>query len=269
MIDQEAFDDLLARDPDAAVTLLVEMGKATDEGLRAAARALARRIVLDVSRRGSAQRPGVHRLRPVRADTGGDLDVEASLPALVEARAGGHAPHPEDLVARGWSRPDLAVCLLVDASGSMSGSRLAAAALTAGACTWRAPADHAVLSFAKTVTTVRDIGSDQRPGPVVDAVLALRGHGVTALAGALRAATEQLSRSRAARKVVVLLSDCRATDDEDPVPAALRVPELVVIAPAADTDEAEELARRTGARWGGLTGPSEAPAVLGRLLDEP
>lgn len=254
------------QDPDETMTLLVEMGKATDEGLRAAARALARRIVLDVARRGTARRPGVHRLRAVRADQGGELDLDASLPAVVEAQAGGHAPHAEDLVARGWARPDLAVCLLVDASGSMNGARLAAAALTAGACTWRAPDDHAVLSFSRSTTVVRDMASDRSAGAVVDAVLALRGHGVTALATALRAAAEQLSRSRAARKVVVLLSDCRATDDEDPVPTAVRLPELLVIAPAEDTDAAEDLARRTGARWAGLAGPADAPAALAGLL---
>ncbi len=267
MLDREAFDAALERDPDAAMTLLVEMGKATDEGLRAAARALARRIVLDVSRRGAARRPGVHRLRPVRADTGGDLDLDASLSAVVEARAGGRHPGQEDLVARGWARPDLAVCLVVDASGSMGGERLAAAALTAGACTWRAPAEHAVLSFARTTTVLRDIASERPAGTVVDAVLGLRGHGVTALATALRTAQEQLSRTRAARRVTVLLSDCRATDDEDPVPAAARLPELVVLAPAQDTEQAEDFARRTGARWTGLSGPADAPAALGRVLE--
>ena len=53
---------------------------------------------------------------------------------------------------RDWGRPDLALCLLVDASGSMSGSRLATAAVTAAACSWRAPGEYAVVSFARTVT---------------------------------------------------------------------------------------------------------------------
>ena len=169
-------------------------------------------------------------------------------------------------MARDWGRPQTAVCLVIDSSGSMSGERLAAAALTAAACALRAPGDHAVLSFARDVTVLRDMGSARSPDAVVDAVLSLRGHGVTALATALSAAAEQLSRTRAARRVVVLLSDCRATDEQDPVPAASALPELVVLSPAEDSEQAEELARRAGARWAGLTGAADAPRVLAELL---
>ena len=51
--------------------------------------------------------------------------------------------------------------------------------------------------------------------PVLDAVLALRGFGTTDVAGALTAAADQLSRSRAGRRITVLLSDCRATTPGD------------------------------------------------------
>jgi Mg-chelatase subunit ChlD len=148
----------------------------------------------------------------------------------------------------------------------MSGERLAAAALTAAACAWRAPGDHAVLAFSREVTILREMGSSQAPSAVVDAVLGLRGHGVTALATALQAAGDQLARTRAARRVVVLLSDCRATDERDPVPAASGLDELLVLAPAGDTDQAEDLARRSGARWAALSGAADAPRVLARLL---
>ena len=266
VLDREAFDAALARDPDAALTLLVEMTRATDERLRAQARELARRVVLDVGHRRRPRRPGVHRLRAVRAEQGGELDIDASVGAVVDARAAGCVPAPHDLVARDWARPDLALCLLVDSSGSMSGRRLAAAALAAGACTWRAPQDHAVLSFASTATVLRDIGSQRPATEVVDAVLGLQAHGTTALATALRAAVDQLGRSRAVRQVAVLLSDCRSTDGEDPVPIAAAVPELAVIAPGGDTEEAEKLAHATGARWTALDGPADIPAAFARVL---
>lgn len=268
VLDREAFDAALARDPDATLTLLVEMTRATDERLRAQARELARRVVLDVDHRHRPRRPGVHRLRAVRAEQGGELDVDASVGAVVDARAAGRAPAPRDLVARDWARPDLALCLLIDSSGSMSGRRLAAAALAAGACTWRAPRDHAVLSFARTTTVLRDLHSQRPAAEVVDAILGLQAHGTTALATALRGAADQLGRSRAARRVAVLLSDCRSTDGEDPVPIAAAVPELVVIAPGGDSDEAEALARATGARWTGLDGPADIPAAFARVLDD-
>jgi len=265
-LDEEAFDLVLGADPDAALTMLAEMATATDERLRAAARRLAARIVLDRARTGVPRSSGVRRLRTVAADRGGDLDVDASMDSVVQARAQRRGPALAELRARDWGRPELALCLLVDSSGSMGGARLAAAALTAGACAWRAPGEHAVLSFARDVQVLRPMDSQRPPAGVVDAVLALRGHGVTALAAALRAAQEQLARSRADRRVVVLLSDCRATDEEDPVGVARRIPELIVLAPADDAEQAAEFARRSGARWAPLAGAAQAPAVLAELL---
>ena len=265
-LDEEAFSELLGEDPDNALALLAEMGRATDATLRALARRLAARIALDRTRRTAPRTRGVSRMRSVRADRGGDLDLDASMDAVLAARAGGTAPALEDLVARQWGRPELAVCLLVDTSGSMGGARLAAAALTAAACAWRAPGEHAVLAFARDVTVLRPMTSQRPGGEVVDAVLRLRGHGVTSLATALGAAGSQLAASRAERRVVVLLSDCRATDEQDPVPVAAALPELVVLAPADDAEQAQAFALAAGARCAAVAGASDAPAALAELL---
>jgi Mg-chelatase subunit ChlD len=265
VLDVKAAEDAMAADPDATLALLAEMSKATDEKLRVLARALAGRIVLDRVRTGPPRARGIGKLRSVPADRGGDLD--ASMAAVVDARALRRPPNLSDLTARTWSKPELALCLLVDASGSMGGERLAAAALTAAACALRAPGEYAVLSFARDVSTIKAIDAAVAPQVVVDGILGLRGHGVTALASALRAAGDELERSRAARRVVVLLSDCRATDDEDPVPVAARVPELVILAPAEGCEQAADLAARSGARWAPMAGSSDAPAALLSLLD--
>ncbi|MDQ6849985.1 MAG: VWA domain-containing protein [Actinomycetota bacterium] len=206
-------------------------------------------------------------MRTVAADRGGDLDVDLSMEAIASSRAEGRQPHLDELVARDWGRPDLALCLLVDASGSMSGDRLAAAALTAAACTWRAPAEFAVLSFARQVRVHRPVLGRAGPETVVNELLGLRGHGMTAVAAALRAGAEQLEAARARRRVTVLLSDCRATDGEDPVPPALAQAELVVIAPADDSAEAESLAATAGARIATIATADEAPRALAKLLD--
>jgi Mg-chelatase subunit ChlD len=266
VLDEDAFDAALADDPDAALALLAELATATDERLRAAARRLAARLVLDLARRGRPSGRGIGRLRSAPAEAGGDLDLDASMDAVLSARVQDRAPELDELVGRQWARPELALCLLVDRSGSMGGERLAAAALTAAACAWRAPGDHAVLAFAREVEVLSPMGSDRPTSAVVDALLSLRGHGTTALETALRAASAQLERTRAARRVVVLLSDCRTTDPVDPVAVARRLPELIVLAPGEDSEQAEDLARRSGARWAALHGPADAPAALAALL---
>jgi Mg-chelatase subunit ChlD len=97
-------------------------------------------------------------------------------------------------------------------------------------------------------------------------VLRLQGHGMTGLAGALRRAQRELAGSRAHRRVVVLLSDCRATDEVDPLPAARAIPELVILAPAADDDEARAFAARAGARVGTVEHLLAMPQVLEDVL---
>jgi Mg-chelatase subunit ChlD len=243
------------------------MTRATDETLREKARRLAGTILLERSKVGPSRARGSSKLRRRQADHGGDLDIDASLEAIVEARAAGLVPHLEDLQAVDWAQPGIALCLLVDTSGSMTGGRLAAAALTAAACAWRAPEEFAVVSFEREATVRRGLHQPQPPELLVDQLLALRGHGVTGLSAAMRAAADQLVGARSTRRVTVLLSDCRATDDQDPVAPAAALDELLILAPADDADDAYALAAATGARVETMTSAADAPAALGRLLD--
>ena len=266
VIDEDALGRLAVEDLDAAVTLLADMVHATDEVLRDEARRLAASLVLDRVRHGRPASTGLGRLRSVRAEEGADLDVDASLDALTDARAAGRHPDLRDLRAHAWARPELAVCLLVDTSGSMAGERLATASLAVAACALRAREEYAVLAFAKSVTVVRDLQDSPRTEDVLDATLALRGHGLTGLAGALDRAAETLSRSRASRRVVVLLSDCRATDGVDPVPAAAGLAELLVVAPEGDADDASALAAAADARLALVSRPSDVVEAVNEQL---
>jgi Mg-chelatase subunit ChlD len=266
-LDESGFEAALEEDPDAALGLLSELVRATDRELRARARRLAGRIVLDRARHGAVTPRGVARIRTVPADRpGADLDVDGSLDALAAARGERRPVGLDELTGRAWGRPGLAVCLLVDRSGSMAGERLAAAALAAAACSWRAPEEHAVLAFAGSVLAVRGLREWRPPAAVVDDVLSLRGKGTTDLRAALVAARVQLERSRAARKLTILLSDCRVSDGADPAPAARDLDELVILGPADDGDECERFAREVGARLALLDGPAAVPDALERLL---
>ena len=83
---------------------------------------------------------------------------------------------------------------------------------------------------------------------------------------ALRAASRQLERSTAGRRITILMSDCRATTGGDPLPHAGALPELLVLAPQDDTADAEALADAVGARWTELGGPTSVPDALSRVL---
>ena len=102
---------------------------------------------------------------------------------------------------------------------------------------------------------------------VVEELLALRGHGTTDLCLAFTAGRAQLERSTAPERLVVLLSDCRATDGDDHLRAAADLASssrLVVVAPEADADTAPDL-RRSGRRRGHHGGgPRRDPRRLRR-----
>ena len=268
-LDEAAVEEGMAENPDDTMALLADLTSATDPKLRALAQRLAGRLMLDVSRRGPVKPRGVGKLveKPYRPD-GGDLDLDASIDGIVEARAATCAIDPHRLRIRGWTRPGTALCLMVDRSGSMGGKPLATSAVAAAAVAWRAPDDYSVLAFSKDVVAAKSQDIDKPADRVVNDVLSLRGFGTTDVAGVLRAAQAQLSRSSSARRIAVLLSDCRATVDGDVAAAAAGLDELVIIAPEGDSDEAQALAHRIGARMTTVSGPAQVAEALARVLEE-
>ncbi|GAC67882.1 VWA domain-containing protein [Gordonia soli] len=265
-LDEEAVADAMAEDADQTMATLIAMSHATDEGLRAAVRRIVPRLVLEQARRGAPKVRGITRRRVVPADRGGDLDVEASLDAVVAARAERRVPALDELRSQVWARPEVALCLVVDASGSMNGSRLATAAVAAAACLLRARGQTAVISFASRPAVLKKMGVTATDARVVDAVLRLRGHGVTAVSAALESARRELATADAARRVVLLLSDCRHTDDIDPVPALRALDEVLILAPAQDNEAALALGRAGGAAVASIESISDVAPAVSRLL---
>jgi Mg-chelatase subunit ChlD len=264
-LDETAFAEALDADPDAALSLLADLTGATDVALRELARRLAGRIAVRLARTGPARTGGVGRLRRARWQPGADIDLDRSLDRL--ALSATAPPSIDELDAVRWGRASLAVSLVVDRSGSMGGPRLASAALAAATLSYRAPDDWSALAFADDVVVVKGQDESRAVDAVVDDLLALRGHGTTDLALALRTARAQLARSPASRRVVVLLSDGRPTAGGDPGGEARALAgDLVVLAPAGDADDAVALAAAAGGRCVEVAGPASVPGALASAL---
>lgn len=267
-LDSDAVAALMEDDADHALGLLAEMAGATDRKLAALAAQIAGRLVLEVSRSGRASGRGIGRIsRGPAARFDGDLDLDASMDQLVDGRAAGRRPSLDDLTVKHWRRPDTAICVVLDRSGSMEGPQLATAAIAAAACTHRAPTDFSVLAFSDKVLALAS-QNDARPRlAVVQDVLRLRGHGTTNLDAAMKAAADQLARSSARRRVVVLLSDCRWTAGPNPVATARGLDDLCIVAPANDADDARWFAEATGARLATATGPHQVAIAVNEVID--
>jgi magnesium chelatase subunit D len=259
-LDEEALAGLLAADPDGAAALLADLAAATDRELRAAARRLAARVFIRLGQAGQVRARGTRRLEPSRRGEG-DLDLERTM-----ARWPGRGPlASEDLVTRSWAARSQAVCLAVDASGSMSGPGVAMAAVAAAAVVLAASdrLSPSVIAFSGEVRVLQHHGTRRPPEDLVGDLVGLRGHGVTDLAGALRAAAAQLARADGGDRVAVLLSDCLRTAGDDPVKALHGIDRLHVLCPAPGDGlaTAPEPAAALARAGGGISQP------VGRLAD--
>ena len=266
-LDEAAVDEALNESPDEILGMLADLTAATDPKLRELARRLAGRVMIEIARTGKPRPRGIGKMTLVNYQPdAGDIDIDASLDGLNEIRVHG-VVDVDALKVRGWTKPGTAFSLVVDRSGSMGGKPLANSAMAAASIAAREPADYSVLVFGKDVIAAKSQDVHKSGDDVVNTVLALRGFGTTDLAGALHASREQLSRSKASRRITVLLSDCRATVDGDARAAAKSLDELVVIAPFEDDAEARVFADLVGARFTTVSGPSDIPDAMRRVLD--
>ncbi|MBO0774361.1 MAG: MoxR family ATPase, partial [Actinobacteria bacterium] len=208
----DAFGALLAADPEPAVLLLADLARATDRELRAAAQRVAARVFFRLGRAGGKPAAGPRRLAAGRAE--GDLDLERTL----ERWSGPWPPAPDDLVTSSWRAHRRALCLLIDASGSMSGLAVAIAAVAAASVVLAAGGKLApgIVAFSGGTTVLQPLGTWRSPEDLIGELVALRGHGVTDLAAGLRAGAAQLAGAPAGERVALLLSDCLPTAGGDP-----------------------------------------------------
>jgi Mg-chelatase subunit ChlD len=271
-LDEDMLAELLAADPDAAVTLLADLARATDRELRTAAQRLAARIFFRLGAAGQKPTRGTRRLGAGRAE--GDLDLEKTL----DRWSGPWPPDAGDLVTRAWQAHRRTLCLLIDRSGSMSGLAVAIAAVAAASVVIAASEGRwgggrgltpAIVAFSGDVTLLQAQGTRRDPVELVGDLVALRGHGMTDLAAALRAAAAQMAAAPAGERVAVLLSDCMPTAGGDPALALAGIGRLHVLCPLP-TPEAEQAAADLARRGGGVSQPvrrlTDVAPALTRVL---
>ena len=266
-LDDAFVEELAGASPDEALALLADLANATDVKLRAAARQLAARIFVRLAKQAATPKRGVRHLRPDSDLLAGDLDLDLSL-----ARSDGRRPTGEhELVVRRWTASERAICLLVDRSGSMNGAAVARAALAAASTVVAAGerSDCSVVTFARDAIVLQAQGKRRSADAVLNDILTLRGRGETDLGLALRAARRQLATAGARDRVVVLLSDAKATTGDDPVVALRGIDRLHVLCPTDDDEsvaKARLLARRAGGRCAIATSVRDIPSAITALL---
>jgi hypothetical protein len=156
----------------------------------------------------------------------------------------------------------------------MSGLAVAIAAVAAAGVVLAAGGrlEPSVLAFGSEVTVLRAAGARRVPQDLVGELIGLRGHGMTDLAGGLRAAARQLAAGPADERVAVLLSDCLHTRGGDPAAALAGIDRLHVLCPLPGP-QSERAAAALARAGGGLSQPvhklAEVAPALTRVLSRP
>lgn len=195
--------------------------------VRGMAEAIARRLSLRPRFRDRMAARGSGQLLSVPYRYGSDdIDLDRTLEVLTERPV----PDDTDIVVRERMRSRRAVALVVDVSGSMRGEKVAVAAAAVAALAGQLVDDElAVVAFWKHAVVVKPRGRPRSATSVLDDLVRLPARGLTNVGFALGVALDELSRSRARRRSVILLSDAVHNAGPDPRLVAARLPRLDVL----------------------------------------
>jgi Mg-chelatase subunit ChlD len=155
----------------------------------------------------------------------GELDTERTLENII----GKEYPDPEDWIAVRREQKRVQIALLMDTSLSMSGEKLALAAVAAAVLAMKVPSkDFALIAFESSAHTLSHLNSREPPEGMVDKIFKHSARGYTNIEAALREGRKALERGAVNRKVALLITDGVYTAGGDPVEEASLLPRLFI-----------------------------------------
>ena len=212
------------------MALALSAGSVSGLGRRAEAcvQTLAARAVLQRATRlvGPLRAPTRTVRAPLREPYAGELDVEATLANIAGK------PYPEDHDWVGLHREERRrqLVLMVDASLSMAGEKMALASVAAAVLALRSHrGDLSVVLFADEARVASRLTEEASPEEIVRRMLARPCGGATHIAAGLRRGHEELARGRDPRRSALLITDGMFTAGPDPCAEAARFSDLHVL----------------------------------------
>ncbi len=233
---------------------------------------LARRIAIRATIRRVLQLLGPVSL-PTHVERGSfspGSDAEIDIDETLERIMGHERIEPEDIVVENRVPRELSVALILDASLSMTGDKLAMASAAIAVLAYRLKTvDYLLVTFNDRPTTVKRLAESKNLDDLVSDLLSSNAIGYTNIDLALRKGTEELHRARTKNRVGILITDGNFTVGEDPREAASAYRRLfVVMTESHDCKpvECEAMASNGGGQMFTVSSFDEIPRVLYRVL---
>ncbi len=237
-----------------------------------AALELARRIAISATIRRVLQLLGPVNLptrvtrEPYSVGASGELDVEGTLEVMIDEGR----KHPSELILEEREPKDLSVVLMLDASLSMSGDKLAIATAAIAVLAFRLKmVEFTVMTFNDRPRTIKEFDQTLSLDELVLSLLEFNASGYTNIEEALRGGSSALSKAATRNRVGVLVTDGNYTVGGDPVDASAAFKRLFVVMTESHDCQpqvCEAMARNGRGHLYTVSGFDEVPRVLYRVL---
>ncbi len=233
---------------------------------------LAKRIAVRATIRRVLQLLGPVSLPTIMIRDGYSMDEESEID--LEATFD-NAPHPSDMmpsdiVVEKRMPREMAVGLILDASLSMTGDKLAIATAAIAVIAHRLKTvDYLLITFNDRPRTVKRIDQSKGLDDLICELLSFNAAGYTNIELALHKGVDELSKASTKNRVGILITDGNYTVGDDPRSAAMAYRRLFVImikSHDCQPSVCEGVARNGGGRMYAVSSFDEIPRVLYRVL---
>jgi gas vesicle protein GvpN len=271
ILEQSSFDEISERDDVgwaiaqnyASLRMVLHDQTLIEMAKRIAVKATIRRVLQLL---GPVSLPSYLSRSEYRLGEDAEIDVESTLDGLVER---GHLAMQDLIVERREPRK-LAVALMLDASLSMSGDKLAMATAAIAVLAFRLKTvDYLLITFNDRPSVLKRVYEAKSLDDLISDLLDAHAGGYTNIEWALTRGKEELDRSDTRNRVGIMITDGNFTVGDDPAEAAARYKRLFVIMTESHDCQpltCEAMARQGGGKMYTVSSFDEIPRVLYRVL---
>ncbi len=264
------------RNPAAGMRLYRQIRWHLNPELRRRFRSLLSKVALRSGMRIASVAPGRSMRILTQYEPGMDFDAEETIQRLLSSGKSLQDLTYEDIVGVRMVERSRGAVIILDASGSMTGGKIAAAALSAAVAAHLMRADeYAIVAFNTEPFVLKGVRDRVPIERVIEEILDLAPLGYTNMKGALEVALKQGALIKRPDKRYVLITDGLYNVGGDPRSVARRLSGLNVIGvrgwggreTAAGMRLCAELAKMGGGKFIELRSPQGVPTAVARILE--
>lgn len=204
--------------------------------------------------------------RELRLGEDAEIDVESTLELIAER----NHYSPSDLIVERREPKQLAIAMMLDASLSMSGDKLAMATAAIAVLAFRLKTvDYMLITFNDRPTVLKRVDQSKNLDDLISDLLEAHAGGYTNIEAALRKGSEELSKAETKNRVGILITDGNYTVGADPVDAASSYRRLFVVMTESHDCQpvtCDAVAKSGGGRMYAVSSFDEIPRVLYKVL---